>query len=81
MAMQGLTEVFDHPNTPFIVSSVYDLLFDGIPVNCDREAFQAQAVCQALEENLGESSVLNDTHLALSLFKAVIFSKKIFFNV
>lgn len=72
MAMEGLTEVFDHPTTPFLTETVYNLLFDGVPVNCDRDAFQAQAVCQALEENLGEKSILNDTHLALSLFRAVL---------
>lgn len=72
MAMEGLTEVFDHPTSPFITETVENILFNGIPVNCDRTAFQAQAVCQALEENLGETSVINDTHLALSLFKAVI---------
>lgn len=71
MAMEGLTEVFDHPTTPFLTSTVYNLLFDGVPVNCDREAFQAQAVCQALEDKLGEKSILNETHLALSLFRAV----------
>lgn len=74
MAIQGLDEVFNSPKTPFLTATVYDLLFNGIPINCDVHGFQAQTVCSALEDTLGESSRLNETHLLLSLLKAVIFS-------
>lgn len=71
MAIAGLMELFDNPTRPFFTETVADLLFNGVLINCDRSGFQAQTICSALEDTLGESSVVNDTHLAISLFKAV----------
>lgn len=71
LAIKGLMELFDNPTKPFFTETVSDLLFDGVPINCDRSGFEAKSVCSALEDTLGESSIINDTHLAMSLFKAV----------
>lgn len=46
-------------------------MYGGIPINCDHDGFQAIAVCNQLSDLLGESAILNKTHLAFSLFKAV----------
>lgn len=75
MAIAGMLELFDNPTKPFFTETVEDLLFNGVAINCDRSGFQAQSICSALEDTLGETAVVNETHLAMSLFKAVgIFS-------
>lgn len=71
MAIIGINQIFEQPSTPFLTASAWDIMFGGIPFNCEQEAFQAQAVCSVLQENLGETAVVNDTHLAFSLFKGV----------
>lgn len=71
MVIEGLNDIFENPTTPFIKVKVWDLLYHGIPINCDHDGFQAIAVCNQLSDSLGESAVLNSTHLAFSLFKAV----------
>lgn len=72
MAITGLNELFDNPSTPYFTESVENLLFNGVAINCDRHGFEAKSICSALEDQLGESSVVNDTHLGVSLFASVI---------
>lgn len=54
-----------------MTAKVWDFLFDGYPINCDVDDFEAEAVCSALEDAIGETGVINSTHLGFSLFKAV----------
>ncbi|XP_063708641.1 sensory neuron membrane protein 1-like [Culicoides brevitarsis] len=70
LAVKGLNELFENPTSPYFTEKVEDLLFYGVPINCDVDGFEAKSVCSALEDTMGESAVLNDTHLGISLFKS-----------
>lgn len=74
MAIKGLSIVLRNPTYPFMTATAWEYLFDGYPINCDVDDFEAEAVCSALEEALGDSGKINDTHLGFSFFKAVCFT-------
>lgn len=60
--------LFDSPQNMFYTGRVMDILFDGIPIDCSSDKFQAQAVCSVL--GTGEIKAvrpLNSTHYAFSL--------------
>lgn len=60
--------LFNNPQHMFYTGRVMDILFDGIPIDCSSEKFQAQAVCSVLGS--GEIKTirsLNSTHYAFSL--------------
>nr|AOT85638.1 sensory neuron membrane protein 1E [Mayetiola destructor] len=61
--------VFNDPIDIFWQGRVMDILFDGIPVDCSSNAFEAAAVCSVF--STGEVSAvlpLNETHYKFSLF-------------
>lgn len=37
--------VIFEPKSPFVTAKAMDLMFDGIPINCDVHDFSAKAVC------------------------------------
>lgn len=41
--------LFHEPQHMFYTGRVMDILFDGIPINCTTDIFQAKAVCSVLE--------------------------------
>lgn len=60
--------LFNSPQHMFYTGRVMDILFDGIPIDCSSDKFQAQAVCSVL--GTGEIKAvrpLNSTHFAFSL--------------
>lgn len=68
----GMNLVFDNPTHPFLVTTVWDLLYGGIPLRCDHHEFEGQAVCSAFEGELASQvEHFNASHLAFSLFKGV----------
>lgn len=71
MGIKGLDIVLQGPKTPFMTATVWEYLFDGYPINCDVDDFEAEAVCSALEDAIGETGILNDTHLGFSFLKKV----------
>lgn len=75
MAIKGLDLVLRNPTNPFMTATVWEYLFEGYPVNCEVDDFEAEAVCSALEDAFGETGVINDTHLGFSFLKAVCFIK------
>lgn len=65
-------QVFHDPVDIFWTGKVMDILFDGIPVDCSADSFEAQAVCSVF--STGEVSAVvpyNDTHYKFSLFASV----------
>lgn len=78
--MLGLVEkavnyMFHDPKDMFWTGRVMDVLFDGIPIDCSSDAFEAKAVCSVFEA--GEVSAVkevNETHYSFSLFTAVSFN-------
>lgn len=77
MAIKGLDLVLRNPTNPFMTATVLEYLFEGYPVNCEVDDFEAEAVCSALEDAFGETGVINDTHLGFSFLKAVCFRKRL----
>lgn len=73
MVIKGMDLVFESPKSPFLTVKVWDLLYGGMPLKCDHEDFEGQAICSALETEL-ESQIehFNETHLSFSLFKGVL---------
>lgn len=61
--------IFDSPQHMYWTGKAWDLLFDGIFIDCsDEDSFQAAAVCDIFEN--GEVSLVkphNDTHYRFSL--------------
>lgn len=60
--------LFNSPQHMYYTGRVMDILFDGIPIDCSSDKFQAQAVCSVL--GTGEIKAvrpLNSTHYAFSL--------------
>jgi hypothetical protein len=68
-AINALTEIF-RPQTPFLTASVMDILFNGIPINCAVDDFAAKSLCSRIEDEK-PIRIVNDTHLAFSLFSGV----------
>lgn len=66
----GIDRILGFPTTPYYHLKAYDLLWDGVWLNCDQTEFSAKAVCAALREEKME--IINSTHLKASLFKMVI---------
>lgn len=59
---------FDSPTSMFYTGRVMDILFDGIPINCNSEDFQVKAVCSVFQS--GEVKAvrpLGGNHFAFSL--------------
>lgn len=60
--------LFNSPQHMYYTGRVMDILFDGIPIDCSSDKFEAQAVCSVLGS--GEFKAirpLNSTHYAFSL--------------
>ncbi|XP_063708642.1 sensory neuron membrane protein 1-like [Culicoides brevitarsis] len=68
--ISGLEIVLQNPTHPFMIATAWEFLFEGYPINCDVDVFEAEAVCSALEDAVGESGMHNETHLGFSFFKA-----------
>lgn len=69
---QAIDQVFHEPKDIFWNGRVMDILFDGIPIDCSADSFQATAICSVFES--GEVNAVkkyNDTHYSFSLFSAV----------
>lgn len=45
----AINEIFHHPKDAFWTGKAMDLLFDGIPLDCTSEDFNAKAVCSIFE--------------------------------
>lgn len=72
LVAKSINEMFHHPKDMFWTGRVMDVLFDGIPIDCSSEAFEAKAACSVFQS--GEVPAIkpvNDTHFSFSLFAAV----------
>lgn len=59
--------LFHSPTNMFYTGRVMDILFDGIPIDCSSNTFQAQAVCTVLGGMPKAIRTINSTHYAFSL--------------
>ena len=69
IAIKALTQIFD-PTTPFLTARVMDILFDGVPIDCNHDEFEATTFCSKLESERG-FRIVNETHLAFSILGGV----------
>ncbi|KAL7031976.1 hypothetical protein ACKWTF_007190 [Chironomus riparius] len=65
IAIKAMTQIFD-PTTPFLTARVMDILFDGVPIDCNHDEFEATTFCSKLESEKG-FKIINETHLAFSI--------------
>lgn len=72
--VKAVDSLFHNPTDVFWTGRVLDVLFDGIPVDCSGEEFQAKAVCSVFQSGeVKAARVFNDTHYMFSLFGGVSF--------
>lgn len=78
-AMNGLLH---NPTDIFFTGRVWDLLYDGIELDCSSDAFEVTAVCSEFDSgDYGEIRRFNETTFKFSLFGNVNFeSRNIFVN-
>lgn len=63
--------IFHSPQHMFYTGRAMDILFDGIPIDCSSDEFQAQAVCSVFEAgDVKAVQPINDTHYTFSLLAA-----------
>lgn len=68
-AINGL---FHDPKNIFYSGRLFDLLFDGIYMDCSSEAFEISGVCSELgSDDHAEVTIVNDTTYSFALFDHV----------
>lgn len=45
----AINDIFHNPKDPFWTGKAMDLMFDGLPLDCTSEDFNAKAVCSVFE--------------------------------
>lgn len=72
LVAKAINELFHNPKDMFWTGRVMDILFDGIPIDCSSDAFEAQAACSVFESgDVKAIKPINDTHYSFSLFASV----------
>lgn len=75
LVVSGMDSIFDNPTTPFITAKAYDIIYDGLLINCNKTEFGAKVICAVLKNEMADKfERIDDTHLAMSLLKAVCLS-------
>lgn len=71
---RGMDMIFDNPKTPFLTAKAWDILYDGIPLNCDQTEFAAKVICTVLREEMKDAvEAVTKTDLRISMLKKVLF--------
>lgn len=68
----AINEIMHHPKDPFWTGKAMDMIFDGLPLDCRSEDFNAKAVCSIFET--GESQQIQPSgndHFKFSLLAGV----------
>lgn len=66
---KGLQEIFADLTSMFVNLRAYDMLYDGVEINCDKTDFAAKAICAAIGAEKVEK--IDEKHFKASLFKEV----------
>lgn len=69
-AIEGLEVVFNKPKSIFIETTAWDVIWDGVPINCNQSDYQAKILCNFIR---AESQIekVTKTEMRFSLFKMV----------
>lgn len=67
----GMDLIFNNPKSAFLTAKAWDILYDGISINCAQTEFTAKVICSALSggELKDAVEVVNKTELRISMFK------------
>lgn len=66
----GMDLIFNNPKSAFLTAKAWDILYDGVPINCSETEFAAKVICSALQSEMKDSvEIVNKTELRLSMFK------------
>ena len=69
LANKAMNEIFHNPTTPFWTGKAMDIMFNGIPLDCSSEDFNAQAVCNNFDgEDQPSFQPVDDTTYKFSFF-------------
>lgn len=69
---QGMDVLFDNPKNAFITTRAWDMLYEGVPINCNHFDFAPKVICAALKSEMKDQiEVVNKTELRISMFKEV----------
>lgn len=63
--------LFNQPETVFLKTTVYDLLFGGNVINCTSKEFAANAICTFLKKEGKDFEKVSDTIFKFSIFGSV----------
>lgn len=66
---EGLQDIFSDLPSIFMELRAYDILWDGMDIDCDKTDFSAKAVCAAIGAEKVEK--VDEKHFKASLFKQV----------
>jgi scavenger receptor class B, member 1 len=74
--IKAMNHIFGNVSSPFVRIRAMDLMFDGMPFNCTGNEFSVKAVCAAIKSEGKQQgvSVVNETHLAISLLGHVSYA-------
>lgn len=65
----GLQDIFGDMPSIFVNLRAFDMIWDGIYIDCDKTGFAAKAVCAAIAAEDVEK--IDEKHFRASLFKKV----------
>lgn len=78
LVVSGMDSIFDNPTTPFVTAKAWDLIYDGLVINCNKTEFGAKVICAVLKNELADKfEHIDENHLGISLLKAVCIAFKI----
>lgn len=72
LVSKAINLLFHEPKSPFLRAKVMDILYNGVPIDCESTEFAAVAVCSVL--NSDEAPAVrpyNDTHHLFSMLRSV----------
>lgn len=68
----GMDLIFDTPESAFLTAKAWDILYEGVPINCAHTEFTAKVICSALSSEMKDAiEVVNKTELRISMFNQV----------
>lgn len=65
-----IKNMFHDPSDVFYTGKVMDILFDGVPIDCETEHGVTAAICLSFDDNPNMRKI-DDFHYAFSLFGSV----------
>lgn len=69
--VQAIDSIFHKPDSIFVRTKAKNILFDGLPVDCDVEDMAGSAVCNMLEDEVKELIPDGDNCYKISYFGGV----------